>query len=108
MLINIAENNIESKLEGTALKEKVIQDVAEHSNLDNGNTDKDKFFISEFDKKYDGKQDDMVEHILRVMNEQLHTSRMVSLNGEAKEMARVATLNGIEAWRALNYRWNRR
>ena len=108
VLINIAENNIESKLEGTALKEKVTQYVAEHLNLDNGNTDKDKFFIAEFDKRYDGKQDDMVEHIIRVLNEQLHTFLMVSLNGEAKEMARVATLNGIEAWRALNYRWNRR
>ena len=50
----------------------------------------------------------MVDHIIQVLNEQLHTFLMVSLNGEAKEMARIATLNGIEAWRSLNFRWNRK
>ena len=108
VLMNIAEKDIESKLEGNSLKSSVKKYVEEQNHLDDGDSDKDKFFITEFKNKYEGNQDKMVDNIIQVLNEQLHTFLMVSLNGEAKEMARIATLNGIEAWRSLNFRWNRK
>ena len=108
VLMNIAEKEIDTKLEGNTLKNKIKQYVEDQIGLDDANSDKDKFFVTEFGKRYDGNQDNMINHIIQVLNEQLHTFLMVSLSGEAKEMARIATLNGIEAWRSLNFRWNRK
>ena len=43
-----------------------------------------------------------------VQNGYLHFTLMSSTGGEAKETVRSCESNGIEAWRELNYRWNRK
>ena len=45
---------------------------------------------------------------MNVKDEQLHTLLMYMLSGEAKEMVRNVAPSGIEAWRTLNHRWNRK
>ena len=83
VLMNIAEKDIESKLEVNSLKSSVKKYVEKQNHLDDGDSDKDKFFITEFKNKYEGNQDKMVDNIIQVLNEQLHTCLMMSLNGEA-------------------------
>jgi hypothetical protein len=98
VLLNIAEKDPDKKM----TKETIKEYIEEQSNMDN----KDKNFM-----KYAAKMQDigdMYENIKDEKDEQLHTLLMFMLGGEAKEMARNASPSGMEAWRSLNYRWNRK
>jgi hypothetical protein len=98
-LIQIAEKNPETKTGRHSVEEYITV----QSNI----ADKDKFFLK-FLKDSDANQVNMLNTIIETKDEEFHTMLMLSLGGEAKEMVRNAAPSGIEAWRSLNYRWNRK
>ena len=51
---------------------------------------------------------DAIFERVSVQNGYLHFTLMSSTDGEAKETVRSCEDNGVEAWRELNYRWNRK
>jgi len=99
VLINVAEKDTDTKVNKEAVK-LYIQDQR-------AMVDKDKFFKKYFEN-FDADPDDMYDNITEIKDEELHTIIMMMVSGEAKEMVRNAAPSGMEAWRTLNYRWNRK
>jgi hypothetical protein len=103
VLINIAESDIDKKTSNDTIMEYLqLQDNADLNGLD---TDK---YFAKFIKECDDDVDKLNKKIKQEKEEELHAFLMWSLSGEAKEMVRNAAPSGIEAWRALNFRWNRK
>jgi len=99
MLVNIAEKNPEKKTDKDTVKEYLTGQMQ--------TMEKDKFFIEYFNK-FDQDIENVYVDVMQVKDEQLHTLLMYMLTGEAKEMVRNVSPSGIEGWRILNHRWNRK
>ena len=100
MMMNIAEANPDEKASNATIEKYLIDQYG-------NNGVKDKFFLKYY-KDCDMDLDKMKAIVQETKDEEFHTYLMFSLSGVAKEMARNAAPSGIEAWRSLNYRWNRK
>ena len=100
VLLNIGEADMDKKISKAAIN-KYLKDQSEKDAAE-----QDNYFVQCFKE-----MNSSAEKILKSIDgrsEQLHTLLMMMLGGEAKEMVRNAAGDGIEGWRLLHYRWNRK
>ena len=100
VLLNVAESNIDKKITTKEIEEYLIK---QKDNI----IDADKHF-EQYLKDNEDSMEKMYANLKNKRDEELHTLLMFMLKGEAKEMCRNASPSGMDAWRALNHRWNRK